>query len=98
MTYESDNETRTDSILEYVRHNFPDSLLANGYDTAIIGVAGGFDSGRVAYSVSRMIEIAANDLSVDYDEALEWLEYNTFGAYIGSNTPIYIDRMEKKND
>ena len=83
---------------ELCEHFGDDLLFANGYDDAIIGVCNGFDSGRVAYSVSRMIEIAANDLSVDYDEALEWLEYNTFGAYIGSNTPIYIDRMEKKND
>ena len=38
-----------------------------------------------------MIEIAAKDLSVDHDEAVEWLEYNTFGAYVGESTPIYID-------
>jgi hypothetical protein len=38
-----------------------------------------------------MIEIAAKDLSVDYDEAMEWLEYNTFGAYVGKHTPIYVE-------
>ena len=67
-----------------------DLLFADGYDPAIIGVCSGFDSGRVAYSIPKMIEIAASDLSVDYDEALEWLEYNTFGAYVGEHTPIYI--------
>ena len=41
-----------------------------------------------------MIEIEARDLSVDYDEAAEWLEYNTFGAFVGERTPIYIhDQM-----
>ena len=93
MTYESDNETRTDSILEYVRHNFPDSLLANGYDTAIVGVASGCDTGRVVYSIPKMIEICMKELATDYEEALEWLEYNTFNAYVGEFTPIYLDEM-----
>ena len=90
MEYESDKETKTDSLLKYIGYNFPDSLLANGYDTAIIGVAGGFDSGRVVYSVEKMLEICMKQLSVDYDGAIEWLEYNTFGAFVGDYTPIYL--------
>jgi ribosome biogenesis protein Nip4 len=46
-----------------------------------------------AYSMQKMIEIAAKDLSVDYDEAIEWLEYNTFGAFVGNNTPIYVNDL-----
>ena len=77
---------------EELRERHGDDLLfADGYDDAIIGVCGGFDSGRVAYSIPKMIEIAAKDLSVDYDEAMEWLEYNTFGAYVGEHTPIYLE-------
>ena len=81
-------------IREQLCEYFGDDLLfADGYDDAIIGVCSGFDSGRVAYSIPKMIEIAANDLSVDYEEAVEWLEYNTFGAYVGEHTPIYIDSL-----
>ena len=76
---------------ELCEHYGNDLLFADGYDDAIVGVCGGFDSGRVAYSIPKMIEIAAKDLSVDCDEAAEWLEYNTFGAYVGESTPIYID-------
>ena len=76
---------------ELSEHYGDDLMFADGYDGAIIGVCGGFDSGRVAYSIPKMIEIAAKELSVDYDEALEWLEYNTFGAFIGEHTPIYVD-------
>ena len=79
-------------IREELSEHFGDDLLfADGFDSAIIGVCGGFDSGRVAYSIPKMIEIAAKDLSVDYDEAMEWLEYNTFGAYVGEHTPIYVE-------
>jgi hypothetical protein len=77
-----------EELCEY--HGY-DLLFADGYDDAIVGVCCGFDSGRVAYSIPKMIEIAAKELSVDYDEALEWLEYNTFGAFVGEHTPIYVD-------
>lgn len=76
---------------ELSEHYSTDLLFADGYDDAIIGVCSGFDSGRVAYSIPKMIEIAAKDLSVDYDEAVEWLYFNTFGAYVGEHTPIYVE-------
>ena len=76
---------------ELCEHFGDELLFADGYDNAIIGVCGGHDSGRVAYSVTKMIEICAKELSVDPDEAAEWLEYNTFGAYVGENTPIYVE-------
>jgi hypothetical protein len=80
-----------EELLEHIQYNFPDSMLADGYNSAIIGVAGGFDSGRVVYSVKKMVEVCMKELSVDADEAIEWLEYNTFGAFIGEYTPIYVD-------
>ena len=71
-----------------------DLLFADGYDDAIIGVAVGFDDSRVVYDVQKMIEICVEDANISYDEAAEWLEYNTFGAYVGTNTPIYVDGWE----
>ena len=68
-----------------------DLLFADGYDSAIIGIAGGFDSGRVVYSIPKMIDSCMKGAGMDYHESLEWLEYNTFGAYVGDNTPIYFD-------
>jgi NH3-dependent NAD+ synthetase len=90
MEIRINEDFKTEEILEYIRDNLPDSLLANGYDSAIIGIASGFDSGRVVYSVTKMLEICMRDLSVDAEEAMEWLEYNTFGAFVGDYTPIYI--------
>ena len=90
MEIKINEDFKTEEILEYIRDNLPDSLLANGYDSAIIGIANGFDSGRVVYSITKMLEICMRDLSVDVEEAMEWLEYNTFGAFVGDYTPIYI--------
>ncbi len=76
---------------ELCEHFGDDLLFADGYDNAIIGVCGGHDSGRVAYSISKMIEICAREMAIDQDEAVEWLEYNTFCAYVGEHTPIYVE-------
>ena len=69
-----------------------DLMFADGYDGAIIGVCCGFDSGRVAYSVQEMIKICEEQWNMPYDEAVEYLEFNTLGAYVGEKTPLYIER------
>jgi hypothetical protein len=81
-------ESNKEKMLRYLQLNWPDSLLADGYDSAIIGVAGGHDSGRVVYSIPKMIEISMEG-GMTYDESVEWLEFNTLGAYVGEYTPIY---------
>ena len=43
-----------------------------------------------------MIEAGVKD-GMSYDESQEWLEYNTFGAYVGENTPIYMERCVDDN-
>jgi|TARA_B100001564_G_C20639913_1_gene671584 hypothetical protein len=82
---------KQETLLDYIRNCYPDSLLANGYDDCIIGIGCGNDTGRVVYSVPQMVEVCAKELAVDYEEAIEWLEYNTFSAYVGEFTPIYVD-------
>ena len=72
-------------------------LFADGYDDAIIGVAIGFDSQRVVYDVQKMIEVCMSNSDAPYDEVVEWLEYNTFGAYVGENTPIYMEGYTDDN-
>jgi len=71
-----------------------DILFADGYDGAIIGVCAGHDSGRVVYDIQEMIDICIKDMEMTEDEACEWLEFNTLGAYVGEKTPLYIYRKE----
>lgn len=68
-----------------------DLLFADDYDDAIIGVSLGHDGGRVVYDSSKMVDICINDMEMSLEEAWEWLEFNTFGAYVGERTPIYIE-------
>jgi hypothetical protein len=60
---------------------------SEGYDEASIGVS---TDGRLVYSVEKMIEILMRDGDMSVDDATEWLEYNTFNAYVGEMTPIWV--------
>ena len=65
-------------------------IFADGFDDAIIGVAAGFDSARVVYCYTSMVEVMMKDNSMSYEDALDWVEFNTIGSYVGKNTPIYV--------
>ena len=81
-----------EGIMEYIESLYPDSLLANGFDSCIIGVTQGTDSGRVVYDVAKMIEVCM-EYGMTYEDAVEYLEFNTLNAYVGEYTPVYIDHL-----
>lgn len=60
----------------------------DGYDNAIVGIT---DEGQLVYSKEKMIEICTKDGDMEEIDAIEWLEFNTFGAYVGEKTPLYIN-------
>lgn len=76
-------------MLEEIMDVYPDEefLKADGFDDAIIGVDD--KSFRLIYSVKKCIEILMSDGTSSYSEAIEYLEYNTFGGYVGEKTPIW---------
>lgn len=66
-------------------------LKADGFDKAIIGVD--IISERIVYDKQKMIEILITE-GMNIDDAIEYLEYNVFCAYVGEHTPIYVDLMD----
>jgi hypothetical protein len=68
-----------------------DLLFADGFDASIIGLD--TNSMRVVYSKQKMIDGLVNG-GMDLDEAMEFLEYNTWCAYVGEKTPIYVDEID----
>ena len=59
----------------------------DGYDDAILGIT---DGGQLVYSQERMIELCMEQGEMSEIDAIEFLSYNTFCAYVGEMTPIYI--------
>lgn len=79
--------TTLDDIVE----TFPDEeiLKADGFDKAVIGIE--LDTMRLIYSKLKCIEVIMLTSDLSYDEAIEFLDFNVFGSYVGELTPIWCD-------
>lgn len=64
------------------------ALFADGFDDALIGID---QVNYVAvYDVDKCIDILKETSGMTQQEALEWFEFNTLGAYVGEYTPRFI--------
>lgn len=70
-------------------------LFADGFDEAIIGVSLG-PTHRTVYDARLMVAKLVREDEMDYASAWEYLDFNTFQAYVGERTPIYVN-MEGYN-
>ena len=62
------------------------------FDEAIIGVAtNAVGMVAVAYSEPKVIELLVKHDKMTPDDAMEHYQFNILGAYVGENTPIFID-------
>jgi hypothetical protein len=66
---------------------YEEFLKADGLDEAVIGIEE--DEMRLVYSVDKCIEILMTH-GMEYDEALEFFDYNVRGAWMGDKTPIWV--------
>ena len=57
------------------------------YDGSIVGVT---TDGRVVYDYDMMVEELMEDEKCSYDDAVDWIEFNTIRSlsYAGENRPI----------
>ena len=83
------DEKNREWIAKYVDDT---AVIANGFDSSIIGYTIGCDCVRVVYDAEAMADSLMDD-GFSYEEACEYLEFNTFGAYIGEGTPIFMNRI-----
>jgi hypothetical protein len=84
-----------DKVNEWVTDNYPDIeiLLPVGFAEAFIGVATQFDRVMAVYDRQKCIEILMRDMSEE--DAYEYFEFNVTGAYVGENTPAFIEIIKE---
>lgn len=66
------------------------TVLADGFDAALIGFGRQFNKVIAVYSYSKCIDILVRNSGMSDEEAEEYMEYNVVGAYVGSHTPIFV--------
>ena len=63
------------------------------FDEAIIGyVERAAGQPVICYDKDKVLKILMED-GMDWDEALEYYEYNIVGAYMGENTPVFLETL-----
>lgn len=63
-----------------------ESIFWDGCDDAVIGIT---PDGKVVYSIEKLWEVFIAQGMSDV-EAVEWVDYNILGAYVGEYTPIHV--------
>ena len=65
-----------------------EALTADGFDDALVGCTYGANVVAV-YDIDKMASILMAE-GLDWEEAVECLDFNVVGAYVGDKTPKYM--------
>jgi len=65
----------------------PEALTLDGMDEALVGIGGSFHDVLAIYDKAVLVVILRHG-GLTEEEALEYIEFNITGAYVGKQTPI----------
>lgn len=69
----------------------PDALLADGLEDAFLGYTLNHHHATVAvYDYEKCIAVLVERDGMDAEGADEYLQFNTLGAYVGENGPLFV--------
>ena len=69
-------------------------VKADGLEDAIIGVGSRINMPEVLiYSYDKCVDIFIKRDGMTYEEAVEWMEFNVVGAWVGETTPIFVHEI-----
>ena len=67
------------------------TLLMDGFDEAFIGWSRRINEPLLAvYSYDGLIKVCTERDGMSFDEAVEYVDYNVAGAWVGEQTPIIL--------
>jgi hypothetical protein len=83
--------------MEKILETYPDEnfMKADGFDDCIIGVSHRFGEPLVlAYDEEKVIKKLMKRDKMTRETALEYYTYNIIGAWMGKQTPLFIERIK----
>ena len=97
--------TKTEHIYEYLKEKSPEAILYDNCDSALVGTARLLREEQwvevAIYSYEALVEHFKNEFLSDTEtplseddaevEAMEWVDYNVAGGYLGIYTPLIIN-------
>ena len=86
-----------ESINNFVSEDNNDIAIPNGFSSAFIGLSynGATEPYHAVYSKQRMVTALMTEDKMSYEEAIEFLDFNTWNAYPPEGShPLYIDEID----
>jgi len=77
-----------DELMESLELN--ECIVWDGFEDALIGITRSIEPVAV-YDMKKMIAVCVERDGMSYEEAIEYIEYNALGGYLGPKTPIAIE-------
>jgi hypothetical protein len=91
LSKENKMTTTREELTEHFKEIDEDTLLMDGFDDACIGYSQRINEPVLAvYSYEKMVEVLMTRDGMDDEEAMEFIEFNCVGAWIGERTPIIV--------
>ena len=69
---------------------FAEALLADGFEQALLGFGTQFHHAVAIYDYDVCVQILMGRDSMSYDDALEHMEFNVVGSWMGKHTPVFM--------
>jgi len=67
------------------------AIFADGFEEALVGVGERFNQHIAIYDFAKCVDILLERDKMGLEEALEHMEFNLTGAWVGNGTPIFIN-------
>jgi len=81
-----------ESRLEFISENYPDCLICDGFDDAIMGIVERYGMNPVVlYNKNKCLKTLQEREGMTEEEAIEYYYYNIVGAYMGEHTPCFAE-------
>lgn len=77
-------------ILENCLGEDENVLLADGFEDAFLGIGRQFGKPFAVYDREKCLNVLMKD-GMDYEEAVDYFCFNVEGAYVGEQTPIFLE-------
>ena len=84
----------SDEVLKYLEELGAENACLleprSDYDSCLVGVGYRFNDGPLAvYDLSKVMSVLEADMT--QEEAQEYFEFNTLGAWMGDGTPMFVE-------
>ena len=76
-----------------ISEDYPDLLVMDPeyLDAAILGVVTRIGLEAVCYDMNKVIRLLIDHDRMTEDEAMEYIDYNMRGAWVGEHTPVFLE-------